>query len=187
MRNPESESESSVQGYGLRVIPNSNSTLSNKENVMLNSSAIVDHSALRVNQAAIIILLALAFVLNQPWLVAFVAAVMWIGAIAPRAGLFKLIYQHLLKPLRVVRPALKADDPRPHLFAQGVGALVLTLASIALFADLPLLGWTLAGVVVALAAVNLFLGFCLGCFMYYQLARRGIKADLPWWQTPQGA
>lgn len=154
---------------------------------MSSTATVVDYSALRVNQASIIALLALAFVLNQPWLVGFVAAMMWIGVFAPQAGLFKLIYQHLLKPLRVVRPAPRGDDPRPHLFAQGVGALVLTFASIALFAGLPLVGWALAGVVVALAAVNLFLGFCLGCFMYYQLARRGIKADLPWWQTPQGA
>ena len=154
---------------------------------MTNQSSIVDHSALRVNQASIIVLVALAFVLNQPWLVAFVAAVMWIGTFLPKAGLFKLIYQVVFKPLRIVRPAPKADDPRPHLFAQGVGAFVLTLASIALFAGLPILGWALTGVVVALAAINLFLGFCMGCFMYYQLARRGIHANLPWWQTPQGA
>lgn len=154
---------------------------------MNDTPTIVDHSALRVNQASIIILLALAFVLNQPWLVVFVAAVMWVGTFAPRVGLFKLLYQHVLKPLRLVRPAPKADDPRPHLFAQGVGALVLTLSSVALFAGLPLLGWVLAGVVVALAAINLFLGFCMGCFMYYQLARRGIHVNLPWWQTPQGA
>jgi hypothetical protein len=154
---------------------------------MSSTSTMIDYSALRFNQASIIILLALAFVLNQPWLVAFVAAVMWVGTLAPKAGLFKLIYQHGLKPLRILRPAPRADDPRPHLFAQGVGALVLTLASFALFAGLAPLGWVLAGVVVALAAVNLFLGFCLGCFMYYQLARRGIQANLPWWQTPQGA
>ncbi len=154
---------------------------------MNSPSTIVDHSALRFNQASIIILLALAFVLNQPWLVVFVAAVMWIGTLAPKAGLFKLIYQHVFKRLRIVRPAPQADDPRPHLFAQGVGALVLTASSFALFAGLAPLGWALAGVVVALAAVNLFLGFCMGCFMYYQLARRGIQANLPWWQTPQGA
>lgn len=154
---------------------------------MNSSSTIVDYSALRFNQASIITLLALGFVLNQPWLVVFVAAVMWIGTFLPQAGLFKLIYQHVLKPLRIVRSAPKADDPRPHLFAQGVGALVLTLSSLALLAGLPLLGWALAGVVVALAAINLFLGFCMGCFMYFQLARRGIYANLPWWQTPQGA
>lgn len=154
---------------------------------MTNQSSIVDYSALRVNQASIITLLALAFLLNQPWLVVFVAAVMWIGTLAPRAGLFKLFYKHVLKPLRVVRPAPKADDPNPHLFAQGVGALFLTLASLALFSGASLIGWALVGVVVTLAAVNLFLGFCLGCLMYYQLARRGIQADLPWWRATQGA
>lgn len=150
-------------------------------------STIVDNSALRVNQASIILFLVLAFLLDQPWLVVFVAAVMWVGTLLPKAGLFKLAYQHMLRPLRVVRPAPKADDPRPHLFAQGVGALVLTLSSAALLAGLPWLGWALAGMVATLAAVNLFLGFCVGCFLYYQLARRGIQPNLPWWQTPQGA
>ena len=154
---------------------------------MTEKPTIVDHSALRFNQASIIVLLAAGFLANQPWLVALVAAVLWIGTLAPSAGLFKLIYQRALRPLGIIRPAPRPDDLRPHLFAQGVGALVLTLASLALLAGLPLLGWTLAGIVVVLAAINLFLGFCLGCFMYYQLARRGIYADLPWWQAPQGA
>ena len=154
---------------------------------MTNQTSIVDYSVLRVNQALIIALLALAFLLNQPWLVVFVAAVMWVGTLVPRAGLFKLLYKHVLKPLRVVRPAPKPDDPAPHLFAQGVGALFLTVGSLALLAGASLLGWLLVGVVIALAAVNLFLGFCLGCFMYYQLARRGIQADLPWWRVAQGA
>ena len=154
---------------------------------MTNQSSVVDYSALRVNQASIIALLALAFLLNQPWLMVFVGVVMWVGTLVPRAGLFKLFYKHVLKPLHVVRPAPKADDPKPHLFAQGVGALFLTLSSLALFAGAGPLGWLLTGIVVALAAVNLFLGFCLGCFMYYQLARRGIHADLPWWRATQGA
>jgi hypothetical protein len=34
-----------------------------------------------------------------------------------------------------------------------------------------LVGWSLAGVVALLAALNLFLGFCAGCFVYYQLNR----------------
>ena len=154
---------------------------------MTDKAMIVDQSALRFNQASIIIFLALAFLLNQPLLVVFVAAVMWIGTLAPGAGLFKLVYQRVFKPLGVIRPAPKADDPKPHLFAQGVGALVLTLSIVALYAGLPVLGWALTGIVVALAAINLFLGFCMGCFMYYQLARRGIHANLPWWQARQGA
>ncbi|HMQ34233.1 MAG TPA: DUF4395 family protein [Chloroflexaceae bacterium] len=34
-----------------------------------------------------------------------------------------------------------------------------------------MLGWALALMVVALAAINLIFGFCAGCFVYTQLAR----------------
>ena len=57
----------------------------------------VDHSALRVNQAFIIGLLLLAFVLDSVWLVAFVGGVMLLGTAVPGLSLFKRAYQHLLK------------------------------------------------------------------------------------------
>jgi len=143
----------------------------------------VDHTALRFNQAVIIALLLAAFLLDWTWLVALTAAVMLIGTIWPAASLFKLIYARLLKPSGLLRPDVIQDDPAPHLFAQGLGGLVLLAATAALIAGASLAGWTLAGVVVVLAAVNLFLRFCLGCFIYYQLARRGIRLDLPAWRT----
>ena len=143
----------------------------------------VDHTALRFNQAVIIALLLAAFLFNWTWLVALTAAVMLIGTIWPAASLFKLIYARLLKPSGLLRPDVIQDDPAPHLFAQGLGGLVLLAATAALIAGASLAGWTLAGIVVVLAAVNLFLRFCLGCFIYYQLARRGIRLDLPAWRT----
>lgn len=154
---------------------------------MNDKPTIVDQSALRFNQACIIFLLVLAFLFNQPWLVAFVAAAMALGTLVPQAGLFKLLYQKALRPLGLIRPVPVPDDPRPHLFAQGVGALCLILATVTLAAGLPLLGWALVAFVTALATINLILGFCLGCFIYYQLARRGIYLNLPWWQATQGA
>ena len=141
----------------------------------------VDHTAIKFNQVSIISLLVLAFLLDQGWLVAFVGLVMLVGTLYPPASLFKLIYSRVLKPAGLLKPNLVADEPQPHLFAQGVGALFLVVASIAFLAGLPILGWGLAAIVAVLAAVNLFLGFCLGCFMYYQLARRGITISLPQW------
>lgn len=142
----------------------------------------VDYTALRFNQASIIALLILAFLLDQKWLVAFVAAVMLIGTVWPKAGLFKLVYARLLKPAGWLKPDLVADEAQPHLFAQGVGSLVLLISTLALLSGGLALGWILAGLVVVLAAVNLFLGFCVGCFLFYQLARRGIRLTLPSWQ-----
>jgi molybdopterin converting factor small subunit len=136
----------------------------------------VDQSALRVNQAFIIALLLLAYVLNGVWPVAFVAAVMLVGTAVPQLQLFKQIYQYILKPAGLVKPNVINDNPEPHRFAQGFGGVVLIAAVLALVGGLPLAGWALTGVVVILAALNLFLGFCAGCFVYYQLNRLGV----PW-------
>jgi hypothetical protein len=134
----------------------------------------VDHSALRTNQGFIISLLILAFVLNTWVLVAFVSAVMIIGTAFPQAGLFKLVYFRLLKPAGIARPDVKIDNPEPHLFAQGLGGVFTLLSTIALLAGVPVIGWGLSWLVVALAALNLFAGICVGCLIYYQLTRLGV-------------
>jgi hypothetical protein len=142
----------------------------------------VDYTALRVNQACIIVCLLLAFLLDWWWLVAAVAAIMLVGTLWPKAGLFKLFYGRVLRPAGLLQPDLVPDEQQPHLFAQGVGAIFLLVATLALLTGAQALGWILTGTVVALAAVNLFFGFCAGCFIYFQLARRGIHFSLPGWQ-----
>lgn len=143
----------------------------------------VDYTALKVNQSFIIGLLVLAFLLDAPAMVALVGAVMLVGTIWPHAGLFKHIYVDFLKPTGLLKPDLRPDTPAPHLFAQGVGALVLGVAMVAFVAGGAVTGWLLTALVVALAAINLVAGFCAGCFIYFQLARRGIHLDLPVWRV----
>ena len=135
----------------------------------------VDTTALKFNQAAIISLTLLGFLLDQPYLVLLVGLVMAIGTIFPRAALFKQLYHKLLKPHNLLRANVIEDDPAPHQFAQGLGALFLLASSFALLGlGNPGLGWALAWIVIVLAAVNLFLNFCAGCFVYYQLDRLGL-------------
>lgn len=134
----------------------------------------VDQSALQVNQAFIIGLLLLAFLLDAVWLVALVAVVMLVGTAVPTLSLFKRIYQHILQPAGLVKPNVIEDNPEPHRFSQGLGGVFVALATLALLAGLPTIGWALVWLVVILAGLNLFLGFCAGCFMYYQLHKRGV-------------
>ena len=143
----------------------------------------VDQTALRFNQASIIALLVLAFLLDAAWLVALVAVVMLVGTFVPQAGLFKLFYARVLKPAGLLKPKVVEDDPAPHLFAQGLGGVFLVLSTLALWGGLAVVGWGLAGMVVVLAAINLFLNFCLGCFIYFQFARRGVRLELPGWRA----
>lgn len=134
----------------------------------------VDHSALRTNQAFIIGLLMIAFVLDAPWLVAFVSAVMLIGTMFPKIALFKAVYWYVLKPAHIARPDVRQDNPEPHLFAQGVGGVVLLAATLTFWAGAPAVGWVLSWIVVALAALNLFASVCVGCLMYYWFNRLGV-------------
>jgi hypothetical protein len=134
----------------------------------------VDQSALRVNQAFIIAMLLLAFVLDNAGIVVLVSLVMLLGTVAPRASLFKSIYRRLLRPAGLVRPDVIPDNPEPHRFAQGFGGVVLVLALIALLAGQAVLGWALVWLVIVLAGLNLFLGFCAGCFVYYQLSKLNV-------------
>lgn len=134
----------------------------------------VDHSALRTNQVFIITLLVLAFVLDAKGLVAFVASVMLIGTLWPKVALFKSVYLYVLKPAKIVRPDVKNDNPEPHLFAQGLGGIFLSAATLAFVLNGVVVGWALTWIVVALAALNLFAGICVGCLMYYWFNRLGV-------------
>lgn len=142
-----------------------------------NSLEKVDHAALSVNQAAIILLNLLAFLLDLPWLAGLVALAMLLGTLFKRPA-FGILYQRFLRPLGWVKPNLLFDHPEPHRFAQGLGGAFMLAGGLALWADFPTLGWGLVWLVNALAALNLLVGFCLGCFVYYWLSRLKIPGFL---------
>jgi sterol desaturase/sphingolipid hydroxylase (fatty acid hydroxylase superfamily) len=128
----------------------------------------VDHSALKANQAFIIAFLVLGFLFNAPVIVALVALAMLVGTAFKRPG-FGPFYNNVLKPLGLVRPDVLNDNPEPHRFAQGFGGVVLVLAVLGFVLGSAVIGWGLTWLVIALAALNLFAGFCAGCAVYYWL------------------
>lgn len=129
----------------------------------------VDHTALKTNQAVIILLNIVAFIINVPWLAGLVAIVMIIGTLLKIPG-FKFVYR-ILRSTGLVKSDVLQDNPEPHRFAQGFGGVVLLVGTISLFAGSTVLGWGLVWLVVALAALNMFGGFCVGCAVYYWLNR----------------
>jgi hypothetical protein len=145
----------------------------------LNSDKLVeeklDRSSIKFNQGAIVILVSVAFLLNLYWLVALVSLVMLIGTLFPKAGLFKLTYLYIFKPLGIIKTHIVKESNAPHLFAQGMGGVVLVIAYLLLnFTDQNFIGWFISLLVVALAFINLTTNFCAGCFIYYQLNKIGI-------------
>jgi len=139
---------------------------------------VVDHSALKVNQTAIVTTVLVAFAgsaFYRPLLVLIplLAIVLLLGTFAPQLALFKQIYFKILKPRGIVKPRPVQDRPEPHNFAQGMGGVVLAVAS-ALLVPLPVAGLALALLVAVLAFINVAFGYCLGCQIYYQLGKAGV-------------
>ena len=128
----------------------------------------LDPNVLKFNQIAIISFLVLAFLLQQPIIVAFVAVVMLLGTFYPKLALFKNIYSSFVRPALGIAKNLIEDDPRAHNFAQGVGGSVLVLSSLGFLLGSSFIGWGLGVVVIALAGLNLTTNICVGCFLYYQ-------------------
>lgn len=133
----------------------------------MNTLKPVDHAALGTNQAIIIGLLIIGFILNQPIVPLVVAVFMLSGTTVGKPG-FLWVYKILAKS-KLVKPDVLQDNPEPHRFAQGFGGFVVAGSTVLLLSGLSTLGWALSWLVVALAALNLFVGFCVGCAMYYWL------------------
>ncbi|MEA2656024.1 MAG: hypothetical protein QOI23_1389, partial [Chloroflexota bacterium] len=101
----------------------------------INSPGVVDHSALKVNQTGIVATVLVAFIgsaLYRPLLllIPVLAVVLLLGTFAPQLALFKQIYFKVLKPRGIVKPRPVQDRPEPHNFAQGMGGVVLAIASL---------------------------------------------------------
>ncbi|MDQ6709898.1 MAG: DUF4395 domain-containing protein [Candidatus Dormibacteraeota bacterium] len=126
----------------------------------MGSAAMVDRTALKVNQAGIIATLLVAFLLSALtpaaiWLVPLLAVVMLLGVWQPRLGLFRQFYFQVLKPARVLTPASRRESPKPHAFAQLLGGIMLMLATLVFAASFTPIGWALAWIVIVLAFANL--------------------------------
>lgn len=136
----------------------------------------VDTHLAKFSQASTVALSALAFAFQQPVIVLILAIIMTLAALFPTTvSPYRLLYRAIVLPLGLWKPRVVEDDPAPHRFAQGVGAVFLIAATLVLYlTNAYAVGWTLDIIVFVLAGINLTVGFCAGCFVYYHLGRLGI-------------
>ena len=136
---------------------------------------VIDARAPRTNQA-IVGTLALLGVLSGWWvLYAIVAAQLAIGLrFGRRYCLPCLLYFVVIQPRLGEGPI---EDSRPPRFANFVGTVFLTAATLSHVAGLPLLGQVLGAIVATLALLAASTGLCVGCELYRLAARvRGLRA-----------
>jgi len=130
----------------------------------------IDARGPRWSAAITTVVLAIALVTSNVWVIAFQAVVFAIGALrGPQFTPYAFIFKSLIKP-RLKSP-VTFEDVRPPQFAQAVGlgfALVAIIASVTGAGGI----FTVA-VAFALAAafLNAAFNFCLGCQMYLLILR----------------
>jgi hypothetical protein len=135
----------------------------------------VDTHLSKFSQGSVVLLTGIAFLFFQPVIVLIAALCMVLSALFPAISPFRLLYRGIVIPLHLWKPHVVEDDPAPHRFAQGVGAAFLVAATLVLFfTNATPLGWVLDLIVFGLAAINLTVGFCAGCLVYFYLGRLGL-------------
>ncbi len=132
----------------------------------------LDQSEIRTQQALGPLLLMTAYIVGDWRLVAVQSGVLLLTALHYGLGPYVLLYRLVLKPLGIVEPDLRADNPEPHRFANIFGASVLAVAVYLLATGGTTVGWMLAWTVAILGGIAFF-GWCAGCFMYYIINRFG--------------
>ena len=144
-------------------------------------TSVIDARAPRFNQAVVGLVSLVAVTVGPWWLLALLAAQLAVGlTLGRRFCLPCLAYFELVQPRFGEGPL---EDARPPRFANLVGVVFLTAASIAFAGGWNAIAVTLGAIVAALALLAASTGFCTGCEAYelgYRLTgRRFVSCPLP--------
>jgi tellurite resistance protein len=134
---------------------------------------VIDRRAPRANQLVIGVLALVAFLTGWWPILGLLALQLVVGiTLGRRWCLACVAYFELVQPRIGEGPLEDARSPR---FANIMGAVVLTAATVAIAAGYETLGWALGLLVAALALLAAVTGFCTGCEIYRLSARvRGV-------------
>jgi uncharacterized protein DUF4395 len=98
------------------------------------------------------------------WLALAQALVFAVTAADPRRGPYSFVYRALVLPR--IGPPAEREPAAPVRFAQLVGFVFLTIASIGYLSGVTALGVTFAALGLLAAFLNAAFGLCVGCEVY---------------------
>lgn len=134
---------------------------------------VIDSRGPRTLQSTVAIVTALAFLLDAPWLVGLMALQMIVGLTFGRRWCLPCVFW-----FKVLQPRLgegRIEDARVPRFANILGAIFLSAATLLFVLGLTTAGWAITLMVTGLASLASITGICVGCEMYTAIARaRGI-------------
>lgn len=120
-----------------------------------------------LNRSLIVAGAGLTLLTQQPLISAVLFALLLPATLfGRRASLVYWLGKRLLAR-QIAQPDVLIEDPQTQRFNNLLATLMLGFAQLAFVIQNPALGWVFIGMVLVAATVAL-LGFCVGCFIYYQ-------------------
>ena len=139
-----------------------------------NQVTLVDQNQIKFNMTMTSILLIIGFLINS-WIPVTIVIVCQIsGAAGLSFAPYRLLFKHAAIPLGIVKPKKIPDHHTPHRFASLVGGIFNLIGLIFLLLGMVTAGWIFIAIVFVLSILNLFMNFCGGCFIYYNLNKFGV-------------
>ncbi|MGW2645961.1 DUF4395 domain-containing protein [Streptomyces sp. NPDC001393] len=136
----------------------------------------IDVRGPRFGAAVTTAVLALALILQSPWVLAWQTLAFAVGA---AAGVQRSPYGWAFRT--AVRPRLgppkEFEAPEPPRFAQAVGLVFAGLGLVGFTVGPQWLGLAATGAALAAAFLNAAFGYCLGCEMFLLLKRATVRAE----------
>lgn len=123
----------------------------------------VNERAARLVAGTVASTIVVAYLTGATWVLPLLAVGFWLRAgfgprVSPLAKLAVKLAHRLGEPILVPGP--------PKRFAQLLGAVALSVASLLAFGGSAPVGWAIAGAVAVLASFEASLAACLGCWLY---------------------
>jgi len=136
---------------------------------------LIDPRGQRFGAGMSVLVLAIGFVAGLSIVVPFVAVALGISSLfGTRYFILGRAWPYVRRVLRIAPPR-ELEHEFPPRFAQALGTVGLTIATLLFLLGFPPAGWVVTAAVATLQAVLAVTGYCLGCRLYF----------LKWWVPAQ--
>lgn len=133
----------------------------------------VDHAEIRMGQILTFVFACTALVLQNTIPLLILSVIFLLSGTVRILSPFSLFYRWVINPIGMMKSDYRLDNIQAHKFGQLVGALTVIMALVFMQLGYPMVGWGIVVVLVILTVIS-YSGWCIGCFMYYQLNRIGM-------------
>ena len=133
-----------------------------------------DVTARKVHQWAMVVLIAVAFLVGAPAaavLLAVAGAVMLVGRFWWPADVFRQLTWRLLEPAGVLRRREVHEDHETRRVARVIGGLAWLLAAVLLLLQVTVLAWVIAFAIAVMVVLDAAVNFCALCFLVARVRR----------------